>query len=88
MEILELFERINTDIETKVDLNRFDFTRGRPVSISGNVKDNEALYSFQKELLSKNGISDVQIRSASPEEKKHRVNFTITFHYKNVTGKD
>jgi len=88
VEILELLERINTNIETQVDLNQFDFSRGRPVSISGNVKDNEALYSFQKELLGKNGISDVQIRSASPEEKKHRVNFTITFHYKNVTGKD
>jgi len=75
----------DTTANSGIMLDKLDFKKGRLVSIKGQTKDAEQIYKFQKSLLDKKGITDVNIQSATPNSKTKKVEFTITFHYKNFT---
>lgn len=84
-DLLKLLDQINSDENNGVLLNSFHFKKGRPVTITGQVANDEQLYKFQESLLKKKGISRVIIQRARKKEKN--LNFTITFHYRNFTKK-
>ena len=85
--VLELINQINEGDNKGIMLDKLDFKKGRLVSMKGQTKDAEQMYKFQKSLLGKKGITDVNIQSATPNSKTKKVEFTITFHYKNFTKK-
>lgn len=86
-DLLGLLSEINSDDNKAIKLDRLDFKKGRPVSISGQADGAEQLYKFQKSLLTKKGITEVMIQNASEDGKTKKLKFTITFHYKNFTRK-
>ena len=85
--LLELLNQINTGDSKGIMLDKLEFKKGRPVSISGQTQKAEQMYDFQKNLLTKKGITDVKIQSATPDSKTKKLKFTMTFHYKNFTKK-
>ncbi len=86
-DLLQLLSDINSGDSRGITLDSFYFKKGQPVSISGQVQDNDQLYDFQKSLLSKKGITDVNIQNTSRDSKTKRLKFTLTFHYKTFTKK-
>jgi len=86
-DLLQLMNDINSGDSKGVTLDSFYFKKGQPVTISGQVQDNEQLYDFQKYLLSKKDITDVNIQSTSRDSRTRKLKFTITFHYRTFTKK-
>ncbi len=86
-DLLNLIHQLNYKENNGTLLNGFHFKKGQPVTITGQVKDDEQLYNFQESLLSKNDISDVRIKSTKKDDKKKKIDFTLTFHYKDFTQK-
>jgi hypothetical protein len=84
-DLLELINQINTGENRGVLLDKLEFKKGRPISITGQTQRAEQVYDFQKNLLTKKGITDARIQSATPDNKTKKLKFTITFHYKNFT---
>lgn len=157
IDLLELFHMINTVDASGIKLNKLDFKKGRPISLSGQTKDNDQLYKFQESLrnkflfkvdskfqsdldkaviskdlrkefeenktrlsqhadvsveqagirwlitdklkkypvvkrdgrlqiyLTNKDITEVNIQNATPNSKTKKVDFTVTFHYKDFT---
>ena len=85
--LLELLNQINTSDSKGIMLDKLEFKKGQPVSISGQTKDAEQMYKFQKSLLTTKGITEVKIQNADRDSKTKKLKFTITFHYKNFTKK-
>jgi len=86
-DLLQLLSDVSSGDSRGITLDSFYFKKGQPVTISGQVQDNDQLYDFQKSLLSKKGITDVNIQNTSRDSKTKRLKFTITFHYKTFTKK-
>lgn len=86
-ELLKLFKQISGEENSGILLNSFSFKRRQRVSIGGQADNDEQLYKFQKNLLSKKGINDVRIQSVKKQAKGSKLNFSMTFHYKNFTKK-
>jgi len=86
-DLLQLLSDINSGDSRGITLDSFYFKKGQPVSISGQVQDNDQLYDFQKSLLDKKGITDVNIQNTSRDSKTKRLKFTMTFNYKTFTKK-
>ena len=78
-----LLELVNQAEHEGVMLDRFEYARGRPVRISGQAKEAEQAYKFQKSLEKLQDISNVEMPVSKSEEKGIR--FDITFHYKHFT---
>lgn len=77
----------DTTANAGIMLNKLDFKKGRPVSITGQTKDAEQMYKFQQSLLGIKGITDVKIQNPNRDNKTKKLKFTMTFHYKNFTKK-
>jgi hypothetical protein len=86
-DLLQLLSDINSGENRGVTLDSFHFKKGQPVTVSGQVQENDQLYDFQKSLLSKKGITDVNIQNTSRDSKTKRLKFTVTFQYKTFTKK-
>ena len=84
-DLLQLLNQINEGGSQGIVLDKLDFKKGRTVSVSGQTQRAEQVYEFQENLLTKKGITDVKIQSATPDNKTKKLKFTITFHYKNFT---
>ena len=86
-DLLELLNKINSGDNKGIVLDKLDFKKGRLASISGQTKDAEQMYKFQRSLLAIKGITDVKIQNPSRDNKTKKLKFTMTFHYKNFTKK-
>lgn len=86
-DLLQLLSDINSGESRGIQLDNFYFRKGQPITIGGEAQSNDQLYDFQKYLLSKNGISDVNIQNTSTDSRTKRLRFTITFNYKTFTKK-
>jgi len=86
-DLLQLLSDVSSGESRGITLDSFYFKKGQPVSISGQAQENDQLYDFQKSLLSKKGITDVNIQNTSRDSKTKRLKFTVTFHYKTFTKK-
>jgi len=86
-DLLELLNKINAGDNKGIMLDKLDFKKGRPVSISGQTKDAEQMYKFQRSLLAIKGITDVKIQNPSRDNKTKKLKFTMTFHYWKFTKK-
>ncbi len=86
-DLLQLLSDINSGENRGIQLDNFYFRKGQPITIGGEAQSNDQLYDFQKLLLSKNGVSDVNIQNTSTDSRTKRLRFTITFHYKTFTKK-
>lgn len=85
--LLELLNQVTESGDNGIKLGSFHFKKGQLVSISGQAQNPDQLYKFQEALLSKKGIKEVKIQSASTDSKSKKLKFTINFHYKNFTKK-
>ena len=86
-DLLEILNYVNAKESRGILLDSFQFKKGQPVSISGQADNPDVLYKFQETLLTKKGISGVEIQNASKDPKGDKYKFTIIFHYKNFTKK-
>jgi Tfp pilus assembly protein PilN len=87
-DLLQLLNDISSGENNRgIQLDSFYFRKAQPITISGDVQNNDQLYDFQKYLLSKKGITDVNIQNTSRDSRTKRLRFTITFHYKTFTKK-
>ncbi len=87
-DLLQLLNQINEGgNQREILLDKFEFKKGRPASISGQAQRAEQVYDFQKNLLTKKGITNAKIQNATPDSKTKKIKFTITFDYKNFTKK-
>jgi hypothetical protein len=86
-DLLQLLSDVSSGDSRGITLDSFYFKKGQPITISGQVQDNDQLYDFQKSLLSKKGVTDVNIQNTSRDSKTKRLKFTMTFHYKTFTKK-
>ena len=84
-DVLDILTKVNESVQPEMLLDNFVFQKGKPVSISSFAKSYEQVYEFEKTLADKSGISDVKIISPTFDEKQKRVNFKMTFHYKDFT---
>jgi hypothetical protein len=87
-DLLELLSEINGSDNKGVVLDSFHFKRGQLVTITGQAQNSEQLYGYQKYLLGRSGVKEVNIQSAVRSDKDKRLKFTMTFQYKNLTRKD
>jgi hypothetical protein len=85
-DLIDLLGEINSIEGEGVMLDTFRFAKGQPVSISGQADNAEQLYNFHEALVGKAGLGEVKMTSGK-EPKGDKLNFTITFHYKNFTRK-
>jgi len=86
LDLLELLTHVNSAEHEGVLLHMLDFKKGRPIRISGQAGNAEQAFKFQESLEDLSGIRQVEIRP-SPAKEGEKVNFDITFHYKNFTTK-
>jgi hypothetical protein len=77
----------DTTANAGITLDKLDFKKGRPISITAQTKDAEQMYKFQKSLLAIKGITDVKIQNPSRDNKTKKLKFTMTFYYRDFTGK-
>ncbi|MHC4083994.1 MAG: hypothetical protein ACYSU3_00940 [Planctomycetota bacterium] len=77
----------DTTANAGITLDKLDFKKGRPISITAQTKDAEQMYKFQKSLLAIKGITDVKIQNPARDNKTKKLKFTMTFYYKDFTGK-
>jgi len=86
-DLLEIFGYLTRDGNNGVLLDTFHYKKGQPVTIAGQVGNDEFLYKFQENLLTKKGLSKVRIQNAKKQEQGEMLNFSIIFDYKNFTKK-
>ena len=86
-DLLGILNEIGSGERKRIMLDGFAYTRGQPMRITGQAEKQEELFKFQKSLREKKNFQDVVITSQAPDEKGKKINFTITFHYKNFTKK-
>lgn len=84
-DILDLLSKVNTSCPQGLMLDSFSFKKGQAVSIAGQAGNYEQLYKFQKSLRESSGINSVKIRNPVLDEKKGKVNFTISFGYRHFS---
>lgn len=86
-DVLKLLSEINSGENNGITLDSFTFKKGQTITISGQADDDEKLYKFQVNLLSKKSITEVKIQSTKKGEKDKKLTFTMNFHYKSFTTK-
>jgi hypothetical protein len=86
-DLLELLREINSGKNSGITLDSFDFKKGSKVIIGGHAPGDDQLSEFEKNLLSKKGVTEVTRQSASKEQKGEKIKFRINFHYKQITRK-
>jgi hypothetical protein len=77
----------DTTANAGITLDKLDFKMGRPVSITAQTRSAEEMYKFQESLLAIKGISEVKIQNPNRDNKTKKLKFTMTFHYRDFTGK-
>ena len=87
LDVLTLLESVNSCRSEGVLLDSVTIRRGRRISLAGCAPDNEKIYEFQERLQGQTGLKAVKIESATLDEKKKQVSFTLSFDYKNFTTK-
>jgi len=85
-DMLDLLEKINSCKASDIKLESFYFKKGQLVKIRGKSGSAENIYNFQKSLGQQKGITGVKL-DPSREKKEGKLDFTITFHYRNFTQK-
>lgn len=86
-DLLELLREINSGENSDIKLDSFNFKKGSKVIIGGYAPGDDRLSEFEKNLLSKKGVTEVTRQSASKEQKGEKIKFRINFHYKQITRK-
>jgi hypothetical protein len=84
-DILELLSSLSSVEANGIMLNGLDFKRGQTIKIKGTTFNNDSLYKFQENVGKLKDFKDVKISSSSQDEKTRKIEFTISFHYKNFT---
>jgi hypothetical protein len=87
-ELMDLLSQVNSSEGRGITLDSLVFKKGQLVTITGQAQGNEQIYEYQKYLLGRNGIKDVNIQHAVRSEKDKKVKFTMTFNYKQFTRKN
>ena len=85
-DLLNLMKLVNESGEKGITLNSLQFKKGQTVTISGQAGSNDQLRKFEKTLQEKKGIDEVNC-TPTTDSKGKKINFKMTFHYKNFTKK-
>jgi len=83
-DLLDLLSEVNASGDKGIKLESFYFKKGQPVTIRGQAPNNEQLYKFEESLEERKDIRNVK-RTSSLDAKTKKLDFTMTFHYKNFT---
>jgi len=86
-EVLVLLAEISSTDADGIKLSSLEFIKGRPVTITGEVKKAEQLDEFEKKLQDRAPVTGVRRENVSEDKEKKKLEFTITFHYGLFTRK-
>jgi hypothetical protein len=86
-DMVDLLTKISECFPKGVIPENFTFQRNAMVTVSGKVANYEQLHKLQKDLEAKRGISGVEIKSQTMDEKKKQISFRMAFHYMSFTKK-
>jgi hypothetical protein len=84
-DILGLLSQISSVEANGIMLSSFDFKRGQTIKIKGTATGSDRIYKFQEDIGALKDIKNVVISASTQDEKTKRIEFTISFHYKNFT---
>jgi hypothetical protein len=84
-DMLDIFAILKEAAPPDVTFHNFLFRKGKPVSITGQARNNDSLYKFEAALRTKKGIASVKEQSAVKDERDGKVVFTVTFDYRTFT---
>lgn len=87
-DLMELLSDINSSEIKGITLDSLWFRKGQLVTITGQAQSTEQTYEFQKYLLGKSGIKEVNLEHPAKADKDRKVKFTMKFHYKQYTKKN
>lgn len=83
-DLLDVFEKIQNSRQG-VTLDSFEYEKGKPIRITATGPGYEAVYAFQRQIESQNGISQVRLLDPRLNEREKTVQFTLTFYYKHFS---
>ena len=86
-DMLDLLTKISECFPAEVIPENVTFQRNAMTTVSGKVANYEQLHKLQKDLEGKKGISNVEIKSQTMDEKKKQISFRMAFHYMSFTKK-
>ena len=86
-DLLALLKTLNEVEAEGIILHDLLFKRGQAVKITGQAKKSEPLYQFEQDLNTCKGIKNAVIEKHNKEAKGKKIDFTLTFDYKNFTQK-
>lgn len=86
-DLLELLSELSSVEAKGIMLSGINFKLGQPVKIEGTAQNNEQFYKFQEDLSVQKYFKEVNIGNAQVDEKSKKVNFSLTFKYKNFSEK-
>jgi hypothetical protein len=84
-DILDILTIAKAAAPADVLFHNFIFRKGKPVSLTGQARSNDSLYTFEDALRKQKGIANVKEQSAVKDDKENKVVFTVTFDYRTFT---
>ena len=68
-------------------ITSFSCERGKAMSLSSTAGSLDQVLTLQEKLKEQKGVTEVNIASSRTDEKTRKIDFKMTFHYKDYTKK-
>ncbi|MBN2511744.1 MAG: PilN domain-containing protein [Sedimentisphaerales bacterium] len=82
-DMLEMLSTIGSCMDKDMLLDSISFKKGQPVRIAAKARSFEQVNAFHKKLQEQTCFKDVKLISPTLDERRSRVQFTITLAYRN-----
>lgn len=86
-DMIELLSIVTDAAPADMMIDNINYRRGQAVTISGEVPSHQTLEQFHKALREHKDIKDAQVGPATKSKNDKKLNFSVTFDYKNFTTK-
>jgi hypothetical protein len=86
-DMIELLSIIAEAAPSAMVIDNINYRRGQAVTISGQVPNHQTLEQFHKALREHKDVKDAQVGPATKSKNDKKLNFSVTFGYKNFTTK-
>ena len=87
VDFVELLVKVEAALPPGMKIKSFSSERGKAMSLSSVADSIDQVLGLQEKLKAQKGISEVNIASSRTDEKTRKIDFKMTFHYKEYTKK-
>jgi hypothetical protein len=87
VDFVELLSKIEAALPPGMKIKSFSCERGKAMSLSSVADSIDQVLGLQEKLKGQKGITEVNIASSRTDEKTGKIDFKMTFHYKEYTKK-